>query len=146
MLFEGGIHVSEYDAQLLQILTYLVIYCFRIKLRAGAREKIAFGFRYSEPVKGALYALRQLVPVLHLAFRRFEVVKYVLEVYRTEIGSPFRHRLFPKLRKGLEPEIEHPRRLFLHRRYLANYVFAEALLRLEYVFLGHMEAVLVIDR
>src|SRR5205814_9864506 len=72
---------------------------------------------------------RQLVPARRLLLGGADEVLDVVEVDARQVGPPGGHRLAAEVPQSLEPQLEHPLRLVLPRRDVADHLFGQAAAR-----------------
>jgi hypothetical protein len=126
LLTERGVGVEEEDALLLEVLADLVVDDLGLVLRRDAGdEPLLLGLGDAELVVGVLDVRGQLVPGGGLLLGRADEVLDVVEVDVPELGAPARHRLAAEELEPLEAQVEHPLRLALLRRDVADDRLAE---------------------
>ena len=113
MLAEGGVHVGEDHALLLELLVHLVVDDLRLVLGADAGEELALGLGDAEAVEGVLDVLGDLGPVAAVLLRGADEVVDVVEVDLVQVAAPLRGRAGLEVLIGLDPEVPHPLRLVL---------------------------------
>ena len=92
MLAQGGVHVGEDHALLLELLVHLVVDDLGLVLGADAGEELALRLGDAEPVEGVLDVLGDLVPVAAVLLRGADEVVDVVEVDLVEVAAPVRGR------------------------------------------------------
>ena len=130
LLPQRGVRVQEKDALFLEVFPDLVVNDLGLVLRGDARdEPLLFRLRDAEPVVGVLDVGGQLVPARRLLLGRADEILDVVEVNAGQVGAPGRHRLAAEVLQALEPHVEHPLRLVLPRRNVADHLFGQAAAR-----------------
>jgi hypothetical protein len=127
VLAQAGVGVDEDDTLLLQVLADLVVDHFAFVLRGNAGdEALLLGLGDAEAVVGVLDVRRQVLPRGGLLLRRADEVLDVLEVDPAEVTPPRRHWLAVEQPERLQAQVEHPLRLVLEARDVADDVLVEA--------------------
>ena len=85
VLAQCCIHVSEDDAQFLQVLTYFVVNCLAFVLCSHASQELALGLWNAQAIKGVFDLGRNLFPGLPLLLDWLDVVVDIVEVNPRQI-------------------------------------------------------------
>ena len=88
MLAEGGVHVGEDHALLLELLVHLVVDDLGLVLGADAGQELALGLGDAEAVEGVLDVLGDLAPVAAVLLRGADEVVDVVPVDLVEVRRP----------------------------------------------------------
>ncbi len=121
-----------------------MVHDLALVLGAHAREVLLLGLGDAQAVERVLDVGRDLFPVPSLLLRGADEVVDVLEIDLVECAAPGGHRLALEDLERAEPELEHPFRLALQERDLADHIGIQALLGLEDVVRGVVPAELVL--
>ena len=126
------VHPQEDHALLRQVLADVVVHHLGVVLRPGACQERLLRLRDAQLVERVLDVLRNVVPVRRILVRRLHVVVDVIEVQRCQrlwTARPLRILLLKEALVRVQPVLQHPRRLVLHLRHLADDALVQALLR-----------------
>ena len=126
VLLERGVGVQEDDALGLELLVDLVVDDLGLVLRRDTGDQAGLlGLGDAELVVGVLDVRRQVVPGLGLLLGGAHEVLDVVEVDAVEVRAPLGHRLAAEELEALQAQVEHPLRLALERRDVADHVLVE---------------------
>jgi hypothetical protein len=124
---QRGVGIQEDDALGFQVLADLVVDHFRLVLGGDAGdEAAALGFRDTQLLVGVPDVLGQVFPGCGLLLRGAHEVLDVVEVDAGQVRAPGGHGLAVEVLQALEAKVEHPFRLVLLGRNIANNVFVDA--------------------
>ena len=130
LLPQRGVRVEEDDALFLEVFPDLVVDDLGLVLRGDARDKpLLFRLGDAEPVVGVLDVGGQLVPARRLLLGGADEILDVVEVNPGQVGAPGGQRLAAVVLQALQPHVEHPLRLVLPRRDVADHLFGQAAAR-----------------
>ena len=129
VLLQRGVGVEEDDALLLQVLTDLVVDDLGLVLGGDTGdEALLLRLRDAELVVRVLDVLGQVLPGRGLLLGGAHEVLDVVEVDARQVGAPVRHGLLVEQPQALEAQLQHPLRLVLLRRDVADDVLGQAAL------------------
>src|SRR6185437_9997262 len=146
MLSQAGVGIEEDDALLLKVLADLVVDDLRLVLRGHAGDQaLLLRFRDAEPVVGVLDVSGQVVPARRLLLGGAYEVLDLVEVDAGQVRTPCGQRLAIEQLKAAQAQLQHPLRLVLLRRDVANHLLgqATACARASYVRVGPAKLVSV---
>ena len=95
VLAQGGVHVGEDHALLLELLVHLVVDDLGLVLGADAGEELALRLGDAEPVEGVLDVLGDLGPVAAVLLGGADEVVDVVPVDLVQVAAPLRRRAAP---------------------------------------------------
>ena len=130
VLPQAGIGIQEDDALGLQVLPDLVVHDLRLVLsRHAGDQPLLLGLRDAEAVVGVLDVLGEFLPRRRLLLGGAHEVLDVVEVDAAEVRTPVGHRLLLEGAQRTKPDVEHPFRLALLSRDVADHRLGETALR-----------------
>ena len=126
VLAQRGVGVQEDDALFLQVLTDLVVHDLGLILGGDAGDQtLLLGFGDAQLVVGVLDVRRQLVPAGRLLLGGPDEVLDVLEIDAGQVRTPGGQRLAVEQLQALQPQVQHPVRLILQCRDVADDVLGQ---------------------
>ena len=137
---QSRVHISEDNAQFLQVFAHLVINRFALVLSCYASEEFALGLWDTQAIKCVFNLDRNFFPGLALLLDWLNVVIDIVEVNARQISAPGWHWTFHKMFQALEAELPHPTGFALHFGDLFNDLTVKSFLGLECIVFGYMES------